>query len=103
MRLFSFLLDRIYPPTCLACRAGVEEAGTLCPACWRAMPFIERPFCERLGTPFIRDLGPGLLSPEDQTAQSNEMRLAVTLGCLVHCSRHTVRLFEHTVIAAMPQ
>ena len=63
MRLFSFLLDRIYPPTCLACRAGVEEAGTLCPACWRAMPFIERPFCERLGTPFQQELGPGLISP----------------------------------------
>jgi ComF family protein len=27
------------------------------------MPFIERPFCERLGTPFAQDLGPGLLSP----------------------------------------
>jgi ComF family protein len=28
------------------------------------MRFIERPFCERLGTPFAQDLGPGLLSPE---------------------------------------
>lgn len=27
------------------------------------MPFIERPFCERLGTPFAQDLGDGLLSP----------------------------------------
>ncbi len=25
--------------------------------------FIERPFCERLGTPFEVDLGPGMLSP----------------------------------------
>jgi ComF family protein len=63
MRLVSFLLDRIYPPTCLACRAGVEEGGTLCPACWSAMPFIERPFCERLGLPFSQELGPGLISP----------------------------------------
>jgi ComF family protein len=28
------------------------------------MRFIERPYCERLGTPFAQDLGPGLLSPE---------------------------------------
>ncbi len=28
------------------------------------MRFIERPFCERLGTPFEHDLGDGLLSPQ---------------------------------------
>ena len=28
------------------------------------MSFIERPFCERLGTPFAQDLGEGLLSAE---------------------------------------
>ena len=33
-------------------------------ACWRAMRFIERPFCDRLGTPFEQDLGEGLLSPQ---------------------------------------
>jgi len=27
------------------------------------MRFIERPYCERLGTPFAADYGPGLLSP----------------------------------------
>jgi ComF family protein len=57
-------LDTLYPPTCLACRAATGEAGALCPACWRAMRFIERPFCDRLGTPFEHDLGPGLLSPQ---------------------------------------
>ncbi|WP_158818579.1 ComF family protein [Methylocapsa sp. S129] len=57
-------LDAIYPPTCLACRAAIAETGALCPECWRRMRFIERPFCERLGTPFEQDLGPGLLSPQ---------------------------------------
>ncbi len=57
-------LDTLYPPTCLACRAATGEADALCPACWRAMRFIERPFCERLGTPFEQDLGAGLLSPQ---------------------------------------
>ncbi len=66
--IFRFLaraaLDTLYPPTCLACRAATGEADALCPACWRAMRFIERPFCERLGTPFEQDLGEGLLSPQ---------------------------------------
>ena len=57
-------LDAIYPPTCLACRAATAQTGALCPECWRRMRFIERPFCDRLGTPFEQDLGPGLLSPQ---------------------------------------
>ncbi len=28
------------------------------------MGFIERPYCEKLGTPFVSDMGEGLLSPE---------------------------------------
>ena len=62
--LGRFGLDALYPPTCLACRAATGQAGALCAACWRAMRFIERPFCDRLGTPFEQDLGEGLLSPQ---------------------------------------
>jgi ComF family protein len=57
-------LDALYPPTCLACRASTDKHGALCPRCWSAMRFIERPFCERLGTPFEHDLGQGLISPQ---------------------------------------
>jgi len=57
-------LDALYPPTCLACRAATGAAGALCAGCWRSMRFIERPFCDRLGTPFEQDLGEGLLSPQ---------------------------------------
>ena len=57
-------LDTLYPPTCLACRASTDKHGALCPRCWRAIRFIERPFCERLGTPFEHDLGQGLISPQ---------------------------------------
>lgn len=53
----------VYPPTCIACQAATGEAQALCPACWRGIGFIERPYCERLGTPFPVDLGAGLLSP----------------------------------------
>lgn len=53
----------VYPPTCVACGAATGAPHTLCAACWTGMRFIERPFCERLGTPFAVDLGVPLLSP----------------------------------------
>jgi ComF family protein len=58
-----FALGVIYPPTCVACAAATGEPHTLCARCWSGMRFIERPFCERLGTPFAVDLGVALLSP----------------------------------------
>jgi ComF family protein len=64
LRLAHGALDTLYPPTCLACRAATDGHGALCPRCWNAMRFIERPFCERLGTPFEHDLGQGLISPQ---------------------------------------
>lgn len=57
------VLSLIYPPTCIACQAATGEAHALCAACWSGIRFIERPFCERLGTPFQVDLGQPLLSP----------------------------------------
>jgi ComF family protein len=66
-RLWRFssraILDAAYPPQCVACREITAEPATLCAACWREMPFITRPFCERLGTPFAVDIGGPLLSP----------------------------------------
>lgn len=57
--------DIVFPPACLACRASIENSGALCAACWAQVRFIERPYCERLGTPFAVDLGDDeLLSPE---------------------------------------
>lgn len=57
------LIDTVYPPQCIGCRSAVAEPSTLCPRCWSSVKFIERPFCERLGTPFEVDLGGPLLSP----------------------------------------
>jgi ComF family protein len=56
-------IDLIYPPGCIACQAATGEPRGLCAACWSGIRFIERPFCERLGTPFQVDLGQPLLSP----------------------------------------
>lgn len=56
--------DLAFPPACPACRAPVADADGLCVACWQGLKRIERPYCERLGTPFRRDPGPGALSPD---------------------------------------
>ena len=56
-------LGLLYPPTCITCQAATGEPHALCAACWSSVRFIERPFCERLGTPFAVDLGQPLLSP----------------------------------------
>lgn len=56
-------LDVVYPAHCPGCGAATSEPGALCGPCWQAMPFITRPFCERLGTPFAIDIGGPLLSP----------------------------------------
>jgi ComF family protein len=56
-------LDIALPQLCAACREPVDGKG-LCPACWSKLSFITRPYCERLGIPFVYDPGPGILSME---------------------------------------
>ena len=62
-KLGRFIVHVILPPTCLACRTPVGEGGGLCPRCWVGAGFIERPYYERLGTPFPSDHGGSLISP----------------------------------------
>lgn len=59
--LWRATLDLALPRLCAVCRAPVEGEG-LCPACWSKLSFITRPYCERLGVPFVYDPGPGILS-----------------------------------------
>ena len=64
-RLAHAAIDTVFPPACLNCRQSTGAADALCASCWAQVRFIERPFCERLGTPFAMDLGnDGLLSPD---------------------------------------
>ncbi|KPQ09204.1 MAG: putative amidophosphoribosyltransferase [Saliniramus fredricksonii] len=56
-------LGLIYPPSCIACGAAVDRPQALCADCWTTIRFIERPYCERLGTPFALDIGGTLHSP----------------------------------------
>ena len=57
------LASLVYPPTCIACGCATADPHGVCAACWHDLPFISRPYCERLGTPFAVDLGGSLLSP----------------------------------------
>ncbi len=56
-------LDLALPRLCAVCREPVDGEG-LCPACWAKLSFITRPYCERLGIPFVYDPGAGILSME---------------------------------------
>ncbi|WP_370676691.1 ComF family protein [Pleomorphomonas sp. PLEO] len=56
------MTDLVLPPACPVCRARLGSTGGLCTACWQSLRFLERPWCERLGTPLPIDLGPGILS-----------------------------------------
>jgi len=54
--------DLLLPPVCPVCHEPIAGPGGLCAHCWSKLSFIARPYCERLGTPFTHDMGPGVLS-----------------------------------------
>lgn len=57
-------LDFVVPPSCATCRTVVQDDGGLCGSCWRQVPWIEDPVCDRLGLPLAYDLGPGAVCAE---------------------------------------
>lgn len=61
--IFDLLAGVVLPQLCPSCRQPVHGVG-LCGTCWSQLSFIAPPYCERLGTPFAFDGGPGLLSME---------------------------------------
>lgn len=58
------LVDFAIPPICPTCETMMQSDGGLCGACWRMVPWIEEPVCDRLGLPLSYDLGPGAVSAE---------------------------------------
>lgn len=54
----------LFPPVCPGCRRQVTQPGALCGACWPRLRFLEKPWCEVMGTPFAHDFGAGFLSAE---------------------------------------
>ena len=56
-------LDALLLLRCMCCDKRVGSEDALCPVCWHSMPFIEKPVCHRLGTPFAYDMGEEAWSP----------------------------------------
>lgn len=54
----------IFPPVCPGCGNIVADTGSLCGPCWPKLRFLEKPWCEVLGTPFAHELGEGMLSAD---------------------------------------
>jgi hypothetical protein len=57
------VLDIALPTLCVACREPVDGEGG-CANRWSKLSFIAKPFCPKLGIPFVYDPGPELLSME---------------------------------------
>jgi len=69
------VLDFLLPKRCLCCDTLVSSGDGLCPTCWHSMPFIEKPVCYRLGTPFAYDVGEEAWSPRAIAAPPEFERL----------------------------
>src|ERR1700735_1577747 len=91
-------LDLALPQLCPACRETVEGRG-LGAWSWPNLLFIPRPYCERLGIPFVYDPGPGILSMEAiaDPPSYNRARAALRFDeisrALVHALKYGDRLF----------
>ncbi len=100
--VFRTALDLALPPLCPACRDPIEGRG-LCPACWSKLSFITRPYCERLGIPFVYDPGPGILSMEaiaDPPAY-HRARAAVRFDDVARALVHSLKYGDRLDLAPM--
>jgi ComF family protein len=100
--LLRATLDVALPRLCPVCRAPVEGQG-LCPTCWSKLSFISRPYCERLGIPFVYDPGPGILSMEaiaDPPAY-NRARAAVRFDQISRALVHALKYGDRLELAPM--
>ena len=84
------LMDIILPPRWLGYQAPKASRARLCAKCWQGLSLIERPFCERLGIPFVCDHGEGVASaqavayatPAARHAPLPAMRVSPSISCV---------------------
>lgn len=94
--LGALALDLVFPPCCLGCRKAVGGHGGLCAECWNEMRFVERPYCERLGAPFDRDLGgAALISPQALAAPPTFARARAVASYESDIARALVNRLKH--------
>lgn len=97
------VLDLALPPVCLACRRPVADDHALCIGCWSGLRLVDRPYCERLGTPFPFDPGPGALSPAAIASPPpyGRARAAAVYGDVAGRLVHALKYRDRTEIAAL--
>jgi len=54
-------MDILIPPLCLGCEKPVAESQALCADCWKAIQFIDKPYCVHCGAPFDLPVEEGTL------------------------------------------
>jgi ComF family protein len=93
-------LDIALPTLCVSCREPVDGDG-LCPACWSRLSFIAKPYCPRLGIPFVYDPGPGLLSMEAIASPPayQRARAAVRYDDIARTLVHALKYQDRTDLA----
>ncbi|TCT04317.1 ComF family protein [Aquabacter spiritensis] len=100
------ILDLVLPPTCIGCGTLIREPGGLCGACWRRMSFIERPYCDRLGTPFpfapaqLGDDPPLSAAARDDPPAFDRARAAVLFGDVSRDLVHRLKYGDRLDLAA---
>jgi ComF family protein len=57
---FKFLLDTVFPTSCIGCSEPVSDPGNLCANCWPNMTFLSAPMCQICGYPFEYNAGDDL-------------------------------------------
>ena len=100
MRTARLALDIALPTLCVSCREPVEGEG-VCAACWAKLSFIERPYCPRLGIPFVYDPGPDMLSMEAIASPPAYMRAraAVRYDDVARTLVHALKYQDRTDLA----
>lgn len=91
----------LFPPVCAGCRRQVSQPGTLCGGCWRELRFLERPWCEVLGTPFSHEMGPAMLSADAiaNPPPFDRARAAVAFGGVARRMVHGLKYSDRTDLA----
>src|SRR5437016_7324107 len=93
-------LDIALPTLCVSCREPVDGEG-VCAACWARLSFIERPYCPRLGIPFVYDPGPDMLSMEAIASPPayQRARAAVRYDDVARTLVHSLKYQDRTDLA----
>ncbi len=96
----KFALDIALPTQCVACREPVDGEG-VCAECWAKLSFIAKPYCPRLGIPFVYDPGPELLSMEAiaNPPAYRRARAAVRYDDVARTLVHALKYHDRTDLA----